>query len=56
VLLADEVQAPGNGRVVLEDGGHEIEPTLVLVLAAFVPKGQTIWEFLEVIEDAYEKA
>jgi hypothetical protein len=28
----------------------------VNVLAAFVPNGQTIWEFLEVIEDAYEKA
>jgi hypothetical protein len=25
-------------------------------LATFVPKGQTIWEFLDVIEDAYEKA
>lgn len=26
------------------------------MLAAFVPQGQTIWEFLDVIEDAYEKA
>jgi hypothetical protein len=26
------------------------------MLATFVPKGQTIWEFLDVIEDAYEKA
>jgi hypothetical protein len=28
----------------------------VSVLATFVPKEQTIWEFLEAIEDAYEKA
>ena len=28
----------------------------VNVLATFVPEGQTIWEFLELIEDAYEKA
>lgn len=26
------------------------------VLASFVPKGQTIWEFLELIEDSFEKA
>jgi hypothetical protein len=26
------------------------------LLATFLPEGQTVWEFLDVIEDAYEKA